>query len=842
MFRKTLFAIALISSTYSNIVAQRATCPPDTIEYAQAKTSAIDTLILDPLETSAAFQYYECPQEMKISGARFFGWKIDTVGGVTMPITVTLYRANVDSVPSQNILASGTGTLTIPDSLNGPLQSYAVDVTWNSVSIDDPYVVVVSADPTAPDFAILHNNIDTVASGDGDKEWLSGVRQGASWIKSYNYYPDSVQFDADFFIEPFVQYNINAGFTTDPECLFNELGDTVDFFNTGAPIVDSRMYNRNAFFNLNLRQRWNYGDGVIEEAINPSHFYPTDGPYVVVQKVRMLNWSGQVGSQLCESSATQIIKEKPFQDFSYTTNNLEVNFTNETFGLFSNIQYDFGDGNTSSSEDPKHKYFEPGTYWVCQTMQTSCGEVEKCKNVAVATNTALNCGKDSVRYAAARGTNTRMKALKPENPGRLFGLGQKFRAPQSIIVHGFSFYANHNGLFRDAYPVACYIYKDVNGFPDTLGPLAESEVYINKLEVDSNYSDTIRYTAIFNRPVNIKDDYILTIEYDSTTPISIAMNDWAANDGQNDFRAIGKVNDSTWVTPASVALFSCGGAACNADVLIEPLIEFNLNANFTFDFECMLNQQNVNLLDASSPILRDPQYNTISFNGSSADAFTWNFNDGTPLQNTVDAVHSFQNVGPYDVQLSVVYQGWTLNDDGDGACVASQVHNLPVPPTGGFSYEQIANEVTFIDSSINAEEWLWVFSDSTISTLRSPRHWFMSRRTFDVCQYVSNVCGSDTTCDSINVNVLGVPDAIADHYSIYPNPSKDFVFVETKSEAIGEINIDLIDLSGRMIRTYNHPVGTTRGTMYVGDLANGTYITKIRVNQYEYSRPLVVSH
>ena len=79
---------------------------------------------------------------------------------------------------------------------------------------------------------------------------------------------------------------------------------------TGAPIVDSRMYNRNAFFNLNLRQRWNYGDGVIEEAINPSHFYPTDGPYVVVQKVRMLNWSGQVGSQLCESSATQIIKEK----------------------------------------------------------------------------------------------------------------------------------------------------------------------------------------------------------------------------------------------------------------------------------------------------------------------------------------------------------------------------------------------------------------------------------------------------------------------------------------------------------------------------------------------------
>jgi hypothetical protein len=118
----------------------------------------------------------------------------------------------------------------------------------------------------------------------------------------------------------------------------------------------------------------------------------------------------------------------------------------------------------------------------------------------------------------------------------------------------------------------------------------------------------------------------------------------------------------------------------------------------------------------------------------------------------------------------------------------------------------------------------------------------MSRRTFDVCQYVSNVCGSDTTCDSINVNVLGVPDAIADHYSIYPNPSKDFVFVETKSEAIGEINIDLIDLSGRMIRTYNHLVGTTRGTMYVGDLANGTYITKIRVNQYEYSRPLVVSH
>ena len=825
----TLVTLITGLSFFAN--AQRAVCPPDTILYVYEKATELDTLTFDPFFTSAAYQYFECPQQISVNGVRFYAWKTDTTDGNSMQITVELRKATSDSIPGTTLLASSAHTLLIPDSLDGPLSQYAVSLTWTPTSVSGPYIIVIKTDPTSPPFTMLHSHLNG-ANSDGNEEWLSGVRQGFSWIKSYDYIVNSEPFDADFLIEPFVSYNINASFINDPECLFDELGETVSFFNDGAPIVDSRMYNRYAFHYSPNRQAWNYGDGVTQNAANPIHFYPTNGPYVATMTAKILSWT----SSLCQSSVTQIIKEKPAQDFTHKTNNLEVNFTNETFGLFSSIHYDFGDGNTSVNEDPKHKYFQPGTYWVCQTMMTSCGEIKQCKNVAVATNTALNCGKDSVRYTAARGTDTKIRKLRPTNPGRLFGIGQRFDATQPMIVHGFSFYANHEGLFKDSYPVTCRIWdKGGNNLPDG-PPLGESVVHINKIEVDTLYNDSTRYTAIFDRPVQILDDYILTIEYDGTIPVHIGVSDWLEHDGDGDLLAIGKINDTTWVTAASVAVFNCEGAACDMDVIIEPLIEFNLDANFGYDFDCMdLDVQPVELYDLSSSILRSKVYNTIAFNTSFVQAFDWDFGDATAVVNLVNPSHNFQGNGPFDVTLTVFMDGWT-ND-----CVSTQVHNVPVPPTGGFSYEQVTSQVNFIDSSFNAEEYLWTFSDLTVSTLANPVHYFTEIGKFEVCQYVSNVCGSDTICDSITVNVVGIPEAITENLHIYPNPAKDYITVDVDFSKLDGIEMEVLDLQGRIVKALTLAASGSNNQIYVGDLARGSYLLRLKADQFEGTKMLILT-
>jgi len=837
MYTKSTLSIIFSLAILCNVAqSQRSVCPPDTLLFTMAKATAIDTLALDPQTTSAAYQYFEAPQEITVSGARFYGYKTDTAGGNSVTITVELRRAGNDSVPNTAVLASADYTLTVPDSLDGPLSAYAVEVTWAPTEVDAAYVIVVKTDPLNPSFTILHNHLDGTTP-DGDEEWLSGVKQGVSWIRSYAYLPTGVPFDADFLIEPFVSYNMNASFVNDPECLFDELGETVVFYNEGAAIADSRMYNRYAFYNLPDRQKWVFGDGTPATFFpNPFHFYPTNGPFAATLTTKILSWTNQA----CLSSVTQIIKEKPDQEFSYTTQNLEVNFTNETFGLFSDIYYDFGDGNTSQSENPVHKYAEPGTYWVCQTMMTSCGEIQKCKNVAVATNTALNCGKDSVRYTAARASSIRTVKLKPSNPGRLLGLGQRFDVSQPIIIHGFTFYANHEGLFKDSYPVTCRIFnKGSNNLPDGEA-LAESIVRINKYDVDTNYSDTVRYTAIFNKPVNLTADYILTIEYDSTVPVHIGTSDWEEHDGEGDLLAIGKINDTTWVTAASVAVFNVNGAAFDADVILEPLVEYNLDANFTWDFECMdCTQQPVSFQDLSSKIIRNKIYNTIAFYTSSAQAFEWNFDDGTPTSHLIDAVHTFvynDSINdPYDVSLTILMDGWT-ND-----CANTQVLTVPVHPVGGFGYEQLTSQVNFSDSSYFADAFLWTFEDGTVSTLQNPIHFFTEIGTYEVCQYVSNECGSDTICQDITINVIGIPDLFMKHMHIYPNPALDYFNVTADLSMIGSLELSLQDLSGRVVRQMQLDYSNT-SQLYVGDLARGTYILKIKAGQFEGTKKVVLAN
>lgn len=842
--------LLMVSATTT---AQRATCPQDTLKYIYfAKATDFDTTSFDPTFTSALYQYYAAPQDITLEGVRFYGFKTDSLDtngllDTVMTVYVEVRNATLDSLPGGNLLASDTIEIYYADTTDTvyPFNYYSyVGMFDTPVTTANPYVVVVRTEESEDDFSLLHTEYDEVnGGGDGNQEWLCGAFQGSGWVKSNVFAPNmnNTPFDADFFIEPILSYNLNASFINDPECLFDELGDTVDFFNDGTQIVDHPMYNRFAAFNLPNRQTWNFGDGSpVINSVNPQHFYPTNGPFAATFTATILSWA----QQTCSDNVTQIIKEQPEQDFSYTTNNLDVDFTNLTFGLFTNISWDFGDGNTSSTENPRHKYSEPGTYWVCQTMMTSCGEVTQCKNVAVATNTSLSCGKDSVRYHAARGTDTRSITLRNPVAGqRLLGVGMRFDAPQPMIVHGFSFYANHDGLFRDSYPVKCRIWLRGNGgLPnDSIGPLAESTVRINKYEVDSFYNDTLRYTAIFDEPANLdgEDDYILTIEYDSTTRIFVGTTDWEEGDGDQDFLAYGKINDTTWVTAQSVAAFNVNGQAFNADVIMEPLIEHTFDANFSWPFECMSFDQNgraeVQFTDLSSRIARSEIYNQIAFYSSNNEAFEWDFGDSSGISNQINAQYVFEAPGPFDVRLRILMEGWTNN------CQNAQVRNVPVPPTGGFSFEQVTSAVQFFDESHNAEEYLWLFSDTAVSTLQNPIRYFTRVGTYEACQYVSNECGSDTVCDSITINIIGIPEQVTEQFQVFPNPSRDVINVSANLDVIGTLTLNIRDMSGRLVRSVQHNDASLQTQINVSDLAAGAYMMDIIAGDYRGTRKLVIS-
>jgi len=104
-----------------------------------------------------------------------------------------------------------------------------------------------------------------------------------------------------------------------------------------------------------LSFEWDFGDGQNSTEINPSHFYVATGFYNVCLTAELNN---------CDSTFYQTIAvgvPPPAANFSYTINNLTVNFSNNSTGAASYF-WTFGDGSSSTDENPIHSYIAIGNY------------------------------------------------------------------------------------------------------------------------------------------------------------------------------------------------------------------------------------------------------------------------------------------------------------------------------------------------------------------------------------------------------------------------------------------------------------------------------------------------
>jgi PKD repeat protein len=92
------------------------------------------------------------------------------------------------------------------------------------------------------------------------------------------------------------------------------------------------------------------------------------------------------------------IRSNPTANFSQAQapTGLEVTFTNTSANATSFL-WEFGDGNTSTMNNPVHTYAAPGTYAVKLTSTNPCSNTSKTVNVTLVSNTAERVGLDAVR-------------------------------------------------------------------------------------------------------------------------------------------------------------------------------------------------------------------------------------------------------------------------------------------------------------------------------------------------------------------------------------------------------------------------------------------------------------
>jgi gliding motility-associated-like protein len=119
---------------------------------------------------------------------------------------------------------------------------------------------------------------------------------------------------------------------------------------------------------------WNWGDGQSSQGSSPSHIYTSAGSYQI--KVRAVSDQGCVDSLTLPSAIT--VRPLPIAGFSFTPEKPSIlestlNFTDESVGTMSAWDWDFGDGLTSTEQNPSHNYQDTGTFLVSLTVSNDFG-------------------------------------------------------------------------------------------------------------------------------------------------------------------------------------------------------------------------------------------------------------------------------------------------------------------------------------------------------------------------------------------------------------------------------------------------------------------------------------
>lgn len=186
------------------------------------------------------------------------------------------------------------------------------------------------------------------------------------------------------------------------------------------------------------------------------------------------------------------------------------------------------------------------------------------------------------------------------------------------------------------------------------------------------------------------------------------------------------------------------------------------------------------------------EFNNTSEAGQS---FFWDFGDGD-TSTEFAPVHLYTSTGTYRVKL-VVEDTMTCNKI-DSTVFTINVRSVP---SSGFTFSpavpQENTPITYTNTSLNAERYVWYFGDGDTSVLTNPVHQFNANGDFNTCLVAYNQYGcADTTCQLVSAIVSPVV-GVANAFSPNGDGTNDKVFV--RGYAIGKIQFRIYNRWGQLV-------------------------------------------
>jgi PKD repeat protein len=151
-------------------------------------------------------------------------------------------------------------------------------------------------------------------------------------------------------------------------------------------------------------------------------------------------------------------------------------------------------------------------------------------------------------------------------------------------------------------------------------------------------------------------------------------------------------------------------------------------------------------------------------------------------------------------------------------------------PLVNFTTAPAGLTVTFNNTSLNTDSYLWDFGDGFTSTEISPVHTYAAPGTYTVILAGTNACKTNlkTVSFSLTVGTHDLSDRLG--VSVQPNPTEGDFRVELDSRAAVDVRLSLYDAQGRLIRTDEATLPQGRSSRpFTGlDLPKGLYQLQVQ--------------
>ncbi len=482
---------------------------------------------------------------------------------------------------------------------------------------------------------------------------------------------------------------------------------------------------------------WDFGNGDTSQYQNPTYHYSTSGTYTVTLTVTNTNG--------CTSSVSHTIyvKPQPLTDFTF---NIWCQGDTTCFwdqssvpnGYITEWNWSFGDGDTSTLQNPEHLYQPVGQYYATLSVTSN----EGCRNSATHIIIFDSLPSPDFSLSPACMNDTTFFTDKTTTPvGVITTWKWYFGDGDSLIVHDpDSANAKHIYLAQTTYNVTLLTISSF-GFERSI---TKQITVHHKPLANFTFNDTCYYA-----PISFTDS--------STQDGGSALSGWNWNFGDP---ISGIDNESDLQNPTHIM--------SHPDTFNVRLIVTNLDG-------CTDTALREVVVDSVPPVDFTLLNDSICFGenayfyatGKDITSWEWDFGNGdsSSFQNPV---YKYPEPGLYTVTLR------TTSLKGCESIVSHKVFII-APPQADFSIGKscIGDSTLFTDKTLcpvgYISQWQWDFGDTASSTnqssLQNPAHRFTSVNGYKV--------------QLITTNNFGCADTVFHYVNVFDKPQPGFIFQQS---------------------------------------------------------------